>query len=371
MEVKPIKGSQPMKILLRNGNQENWKKVESFSYCDESELQKLLAESPDLIPAQELRESTSQLIAVVREFGVPIGSIDLLGFSAEGEIAVIECKLANNPDIKRKVIGQVLEYGAALWGMRYEDFDQIIQDRAGKPLAELVQNEVNDPEWDEELFRSNIEENLQAGNFILVIVVDEINDALTRIIRFINACGNPQFSFAALEMRRFQSGDVEILLPKVDGDYRPPAQRTSGSRRIWDKVSLLEDAKVKLTSEAYAMLADLLTFTERQAPGGIGYLSGKEKGSFTYYCTRGNSRASVFSVYSKGDISINLGAMGKIFTTDEIGEFQKKLANIPALRSIQNSDKYWNTYKLGVLISEQQDLEMFKECVLSLHDNLH
>ena len=129
-------------------------------------------------------------------------------------------------------------------------------------MAELVQGEVEDPEWDEELFRSNFVENLKTGNYILVVVVDEINDAMTRIIRFLNACGSPNFSFAALEMRRFQSGNIEILLPKVDGDYRHPSQRASTIRRIWDKDSVLKDAREKLNPEAYTMLADLLTFTE-------------------------------------------------------------------------------------------------------------
>jgi hypothetical protein len=359
-----------LKILLRYGNHKNWKLVESFSYNNEIELVKLLAESPDLIPAQDLREGAGELIAVVREVNVEIGFIDFLGFSAEGEIAVIECKLAYNPEMKRKVIGQVLQYGAALWGMSYEEFDQKIQDRAGKPLAELVQHEVNDPEWDEELFRSNIEVNLKEGIFILVIVVDEINDALTKIIRFLNACGSPNFSFAALEMRRFQSGDIEILLPKVDGDYRPPSQWASASRRMWDKELLLADAGEKLKPEAFDMLVDLLTFTEKHAPGGVGFGSGKEKGSFTYYCVRGNKRASIFSVYSNGDFSINLGAMPKIFSEEEIDAFKNQLAIIPPLQGITDSKKYWNTYKLGVAISEQQHLEMFKDCVLALHNNL-
>lgn len=359
-----------MKILLRSGNQKNWKLVNSFSYDNETELQKLLAESPDLIPAQDMREGAGQLIAVVREVYVDIGYVDFLGFSAEGGIAVIECKLANNPEVKRKVIGQVLEYGAALWGMSYEEFDQKIHDRVGKSLTELVQDEVVDPEWDEELFRSNVQENLKTGNFILVIVVDEINDALTRIIRFLNACGNPNFSFAALEMRRFQSGEVEILLPKVDGDYRPPSQRESGSRKIWDKESLLADAKEKLELEVFDLLNDLLIFTETHAPGGVGFGAGKEKGSFTYYCVRDNQRASVFSVSSNGDFSINLGAMPKIFADYEIAEFKNYLDKIPPLQGIITSEKYWNTYKLGKDILEHLHLEMFKECVLSLHDNI-
>jgi hypothetical protein len=355
-----------MKILLRNGKNKIWKPLLSLAYSDEKELQKLLSDSPDLIPGQDLREGVSQLVAVVREFNAGIGFIDLLGFTAEGEIAVIECKLANNPDMKRKVIGQVLEYGAALWGMSYEDFDQKIQERTGKSLAEMVQNEIDDPEWDEEFFRSNIESNLLEGNFILVIVVDEINKELTKIIRFLNACSNPKFSFAALEMRRFQSGDIEILLPSVDGDYRPSPMRGSSERRTWDKESFFEDAREKCDQEVFHMLQDLYQFSMDYAPGGVRFGTGKEKGSFSYYCLRDNTPASVFSVYSNGDISINLGAMKKIFAPEDIEEFQKQLANIPALKGIENSDKYWNTYKLGVDFTEHLDIEAFKRYVLSL-----
>ena len=356
-----------MKILLRDGNQEHWKLVQSFSYGDEKELQQLLADSPDLIPAQDLREGVSQLVAVVREYSVPIGAIDILGFTAEGEIAVIECKLANNPDMKRKVIGQVLEYGAVLWGMSYEIFDQKIQDRTGKTLAEFVQNEVDDPEWDEELFRLNIENNLKEGNFILVIVVDEINDQLNRIIRFLNVCGNPQFSFAALEMRRFQSDNIEILLPKVGGDYRPSSMRKPAERRNWDKESFFDDANGKLEPETIEMIENLYNFTEAHAPGGVGFGTGKEKGSFTYYCLKENKRASIFSVYSNGDFSINLGAMPKIFTNEEINVFKIKLANIPLFQGIEESNKYWNTYKLSEFVTHPDQIERFKECILSLN----
>ena len=356
-----------MKILIRNGIQENWKIVESFAYGNEAELQKLLADSPDLIPAQDMREGVSQLVAVVREYSVPIGFIDVLGFTAEGDIAVIECKLANNPEIKRKVIGQVLEYGAALWGMSYEAFDQKIKERAGKTLAELVQDQVNDPEWDEELFRLNIENNLKEGNFILVIVVDEINDQLTRIIRFLNACGNPQFSFVALEMRKFQSGDIEILLPKVGGDYRQASLRQSSGRRNWDKESFFEDAKERLEPENISLMGFLFEFTEANAPGGVGFGTGKDKGSFTYYCVKENARASIFSVYSNGDFSINLGSMPKIFTNEEIDVFKTKLANIPLFQGIEESNKYWNTYKLSEFVTHPDQMERFKECVLSLN----
>jgi hypothetical protein len=73
-------------------------------------------------------------------------------------------------------------------------------------------------------------------------------------------------------------------------------------------------------------------------------------------------------VYSNGDISINLGAMEKIFTPEETREFQTKLSEIPALRGIEESDKYWITYKLGVDFIDPEEIVAFKACVLSLNE---
>jgi len=170
----------------------------------ESELQKLLVKSPSLIPIDEIREGAAPLVFAVGEFGLPgSGATDVLAFSPQGDIAIIECKLAINPEIKRKVIGQILEYAACLWGMTYEEVDARIQRLKGKSLADLVAESVAG-EWDEEQFRKGIKQTLETGSFILVIVVDEVNEELRRIIRYLNECSKSAFSLHALEIKRFQ-----------------------------------------------------------------------------------------------------------------------------------------------------------------------
>lgn len=76
-----------MKILLRSQSDNQWHLVESAAYAQEAELQRLLAESPGLISLDEVRPDSSPLVAAVREFALPIGWIDLLAFTAEGDIA--------------------------------------------------------------------------------------------------------------------------------------------------------------------------------------------------------------------------------------------------------------------------------------------
>lgn len=206
-----------MKILLRSDDSKNWKLVESINTRAEAELQKLIIESPSLIPIDEIREDASPLVFAIGEFGLPgSGSTDVLAFSPEGDIAIAECKLATNPESKRKVIGQILEYAAYLWQMSYEELDSRIKRIKGRSLSELVGESV-EGEWDEENFREGIKQSLESGSFILVIAVDEVNDELKRIIRYINECSESAFSLHALEMNRFRDGRTEILVPHLYG----------------------------------------------------------------------------------------------------------------------------------------------------------
>ena len=148
---------------MRTQHEKEWKLVETAAYGKEAELQHLLAESPGLISISDVRENAGPLVLAISEFQLPIGYIDILAFSAEGDIAIIECKLASNAEAKRKVIGRVLEYGANLWQMTYEDLDQGVRLRTGESLAELVEKTDQSPEWDEEVFRTNVEAALISG----------------------------------------------------------------------------------------------------------------------------------------------------------------------------------------------------------------
>ncbi len=340
--------------------------VESAKYQNENELQKLLADSPTLISIDDVRPGSGLLIAAVREFPLDIGYVDLLAFSAQGDLAIIECKLAENPEIKRKVIGQALEYGAHIWGMTYTDFDEKVKIRTGKNLAELVKEKANDPTWNEELFRSNVESALENGSFILMIVVDGITEDLSRIIRFVNACGNPAFSFAALEMRRFQSGDAEMLIPRVIGDTRTSENvaRATGRKR-WTPAMFFEDAERKLRKEELKIVNQLYEFTKQNASE-VRMGTGAESGSFTFILLRNNSSGSVFSVYSNGNFTVNLGYMETICSREEIDHFRNRIGTIPSLADISKTDKYYYTLKSSVAFSAAGYLEQFKREVLEL-----
>ena len=158
-----------MRILVRDENSKNWDYADSLSTKTESELQQLVIESPTLIPIGDIHDNMTPLVLAVREFGLPgSGNTDALAFTAEGDVAVIECKLATNPEIKRKVIGQIIEYAAFLWEMTYEEVDRRVQARLDKPLVDLVR-EAGAGEWDETAFRENVTRSLQDGSLFSLL----------------------------------------------------------------------------------------------------------------------------------------------------------------------------------------------------------
>ena len=356
-----------MKILMRNQHEKNWQLIQSAAYANETELQKLLAEQPSLISVEEAREGAGNLVAAVREFPLEVGYIDLVGFTADGDIAVVECKLAASEEIKRKVIGQVFEYGANLWGMSYDELDQKVQQRAGKSLADLVRERVDDPEWDEETFRSSVESALQTGDFILIIVVDEINEGLSRIVRFINVAGKPAFTLAALEMRRFQKDHTEILVPHLFGTVSAAKKEQDGQRTRWTEQRFFEVARANLKTDVVDIMQDIYQWSETNASQ-IWFGNGKVDGSYTFHYHKDGKRLSMFTVYTSGVLSINYGYLtGVSGQLDEatISKFHEALTAIPGFGHIPAEFiNRWPSMKVQeVFLGHPERLEQFKAAV--------
>jgi hypothetical protein len=354
-----------MKILLRNDKKDAWKLVESAAYKGENELQRLLAESPSLISIEDVRAGAGQLVVAVREFPLPIGFLDLVAFSAAGDITLIECKLASNPQIKREVIGQALEYGAHLWQMSYEDLDQAIQQRTNKPLAELMHAALGDSDWDEETFRVNIESALADGSFILIIVVDEITEELSRIIHFVNNCGHPVFTFAALEMQRYQSDKTEMLVPRVVGDTLSSTAGNGNSRTRWTEDTFLKDATNKLDLDTLQTIKLLYDWSKKHA-NLVRFGTGSANGSYTFLFEKNGKTGSVFSIYTNGALTINFGYMEEIFSENDIASFRQELSTISAFGNILTSRNYYYTVKIASVFPKQENMEHFQEIVLGL-----
>jgi hypothetical protein len=346
-----------MKILLRNKTSHKWETIESASYAAENELQRLLAETPSLISIDEIIENASPLVIGVREIGLPgSGSTDILAFSTAGDIVIVECKLAANIEIKRKVIAQVLEYGSYLWNMPYDDLNNLIFKKTSKNLADLLSEAIGDTGWNEEEFRSNIQANLNNGTFILIIAVDELNDELVHTIRFLNTCGNPTFTFTALEVKRFQKDDAEILVPHLFGIS---GQQKPGGRKQWTEKRFFDVVRATLSPDIVSVIENLFTWSQRKA-NRVWFGTGTATGSFTFHYLLNGKTNSIFSVFTTGVLILNFGWLTHL-ESDTTEWFHRSIRAIPGFESIPNDVTGWPSLRIKDILNQgMENFERFK-----------
>lgn len=209
-------------ILIRQEGG-TWREPTDAGYALESELQEILAEHPELIPG------VSPAARTCREFQSEVGPADIVVVDSTGEVTLVECKLASNPQIRREVVGQMFDYASRLWGMDPEDFDARWRARTSKSLFD------NDVEG--ALLRATVAGNLAEGRFRIVLAVDAINAPLKRMIEYLNAMSGPATSVIAVEYSRLRQGSVEILMPQVYGQElaeTKSAAVSGGDLTQWD-----------------------------------------------------------------------------------------------------------------------------------------
>lgn len=203
-------------IVIRNGIAT---RVAAAEFALESAMQSQIAANPGILPLHEIRAG-AELVAVVRELPVSAGYIDLLGFDAEGEVYVIETKLARNPD-RRTVVTQALDYGAALWTGYAEPaaFFRVVDEllsRAGSPrLLDAMRAVHGGDEAAAARTLERISQNLGNGAFRFVIPMDQIGEGLKDLVRYINE--NSRFTVYLVELEQYQDGDFTVVVPRLFG----------------------------------------------------------------------------------------------------------------------------------------------------------
>lgn len=358
-----------MKILIKEKNREHWAEVESALYKVEADLQKLIADSPSIIPVEEIMDDPSPYVFSVREYGLPgSGSTDVLLFNPNGNIGIIECKLASNPEIKRKVIGQILEYAAFLWNVGYEELDDKVSQITDTNLVEGVSTKTEGEEWDEETFRTNIQETLTTGKFNLIIAVDHINEELRRTIDYLNECGSTAFSFHALELHKYKSDNTQMLVPHMYGKVPQSKRASSIQRKLWTEEGFFNHARTQNSEMILDMMHNILEWAKVNADR-VFWGKGRESGSFTFHYRRDGKTISVFTITSQGRLVLNYGYLSDRITKTQLETFHNNLVKVQPFQGIELNPKAFPSISLKELLDAGEDsIEVLKKAVLELLD---
>lgn len=360
-----IRGS--MKIVVRPQGQK-WQVVESALYGEEAELQKLLEQSPDLIPMADLHPTAADVQMVISELPIPgSGYLDLLGFTAAGTLVLMECKLRSNPEVKRKVIGQLFEYAGFLWNIPFAQLDSIVRQKKGRGILELMGDAVQ-KDWNPDSFQKAVEQNLATGTFVLAIVVDRATDEPQRAALFITACGKANYSFHVVEMQRFRAGDVEILTPQVHGTIAAtlPAGAAAGTvprKGRLSKEQFLEEVR-KRSPHLMPTAEDLYGWAEAEADS-----LGTGGSSFAFRVVNKEGRGtSILWFYPDGRVEFAVTSIRDAAEEAVLHRFLKALQELPSFGALPAERKYpnvWLQQPLGDV-----ELVKFKKAVMDLKSSL-
>ena len=285
-------------LLVRRSSGQ-WVVPSTTGYTSESELQTLLFEHPELLPG------VGPDAVACREFQTGVGPADILVVLPTGELLVVECKLASNPQVRREVIGQVLDYAARLWQMPLDDFEAAWTARTGTSPFTAFGDDAT-------AVRDNIEAALATGRFTLVLAVDGINADLRRIVEYLNTITQPETRVLAFELARAAEGDLEILLPRIWGQETAEA-KTRGQKRTnsWsppEYLDWLSENTPDLLDAAHGLLECI------PAAGWQVYNGTASSPSLITGCPRGGARLwplSLFTSDGKPTVQLRLYEIAK------------------------------------------------------------
>lgn len=183
----------------------------------EGPIQQLIHDHPSCLPIAEIDPTFANPIPICRELHTTAGDIDNFMVTASGLPVLVECKLWRNPEGRREVIGQILDYAKELSRWSSSDLQREVSRRLkydGNAILELVRAAGHS--IDEIDFNDALTTNLRRGRFLLLIVGDGIREGVEAITEYLQVHAGLHFTLGLVELPIFAlpSGD-RVVVPRV------------------------------------------------------------------------------------------------------------------------------------------------------------
>lgn len=189
-------------VIIKNGQVKILEKLSLNSRkYNEDWIQDICYKNPNLLPLEELEPTFEGMVPICRELSTESGSIDLIFINEYGFITIGECKLWRNPEARRKVIGQILDYAKDIAKWNFEKFEKEClkaRKESEESLFEVIQQYY--PDTDEANFIDNVQNNLKRGRFVLAVIGDGIHRNMEDLASYIHRNANLNFTLGIIEI---------------------------------------------------------------------------------------------------------------------------------------------------------------------------
>lgn len=292
---------------------------------NEAWLQRLIFDHPELLPISEIEPAFGPLHRLCRELPTPVGPLDLLFTNPFGLLTLVECKLWRNPEARREVVGQLLDYAKEFTRWTYSELMEAVQHSRHTSVDPLEQLRANTEDFDESAYIDAVTANLRRGRFLLLIVGDGIRESVEELGRFLQVHAHLNFSFALVETAVYRlpgnddsrvlvqprilcrTVEVERLVVRVEGAgivVEPPktpgkdeTKRTRISEQVFYETVQAAPADVDALQDFFAKVERLGLVAE---PGDNSLKLKSEDGQFTFAVFKRNGTVQNVSLARRG-----------------------------------------------------------------------
>jgi len=189
---------------------------------DEKWLRDILFQYPELLPVADIDPAYKGLTPLCTELRMGAGGtnrLDLAFINPDGKLVLVECKLWRNPEARRKVVAQILDYARVIQSWSYADLQRQVSAASngkgqGNLPFELVRQQH--PQLQERRFIDQTQLAMRAGRFLLIIVGDGIREDVDAMAQLINRNAASGFSFGLVEVALYDLEERGLLVqPRV------------------------------------------------------------------------------------------------------------------------------------------------------------
>lgn len=179
---------------------------------DEAWLRDTLFQYPELLPIGEIDPSYGPLIPLCKELRTPAGPLDLAYVNPQGRLTLVECKLWRNPESRRKVVAQILDYARGISRWTYADLQrQVAMATGSKGNVPFERASAVAPGLSESRFVDQVSVSMQSGRFLMLIAGDGIREDISGIAELINRNASG-FTLALIEVGLYTLADGALVV---------------------------------------------------------------------------------------------------------------------------------------------------------------
>ena len=215
-----LEESTPQSLTRIHFTKKNGSSVNAY---DERWLQNLIMNHPGLLPVRLFEPAFENMVPICVELPLKAGFVDNLLITPRGDLVIVECKLWRNPEARREVIAQIIDYASEMSGWSYEDLQKAIDKthplnsqngKVSRKLTEIVS--ATSDEFDEIAFHDIVSRNLKQARFLLMVVGDGIQEGIEVMAEFLQQHAGLHFTLALVELALFKlPTDGYIVQPRV------------------------------------------------------------------------------------------------------------------------------------------------------------